>query len=132
MQYTEVLDVVQQHCSLLAKQYNQDRDEFFSYVLVKVPGMVSRMDTKEFTLTQCKSFIKKSIRGYCLHYLRDESHLIKTPRSQEPYTTQPMLDTDPGHSQEPHLGLPEYIEDILETPHLRKRISNAYLRYLDT
>ena len=132
MDYSDIVKLVKSHCALLARQYNQDKDEIFSYVLVKIPGMVGRIDTKGYTKRQCESYIKKSVRGYCLHYLRDEANIIRTPRSCEPYGSQTLLDTDYVPDYTHTSDIPWYIEHIMEDPGLCKRVSNAYIRYIDT
>ena len=132
MDYRKIVSLVKNHCALLANQYRQDKDELFSYVLAKIPGLVNRMDTKGYTETQCTSYVKTSVRGYCLHYLRDGANLIRTPRSYKPFTCQTLLDTDYIPNDGPYPSLPWYILQIMEDPNFTKRISNAYLRYLDT
>lgn len=132
MDYQKIVSLVKKHCALLANQYRQDKDELFSYVLAKIPGLVNRMDTKGYTEIQCLAYVKKSVRGYCLHYIRDKAPLIRTPRNCKPLTCQTLLDTDYIPNDGPHPSLPWYILQIMEDPNLTKRISNAYLRYFDT
>ena len=132
MDDSDIVNLVKNHCALLAKQYNQDKDELFSYVLAKIPGMAGRIDKKGYTTLQCKSYIKKSVRGYCLHYMRDEANIIRTPRSCVPYGSQTLLDTDYVPDYASTSDIPWYIEHIMGDPNLCKRISNAYIRYLDT
>ncbi len=132
MDYPEIVSLVRNHCTHIARQYSQDKDDLFSYVLVKIPGLVNRMDTRGFTPPQCVSYIKKSVRGYCLHYMRDEANLIRTPRLCKPYSSQTLLDTDYIPNNGPTPDIPRYIEQIMDDPNLIQRISNAYIRYLDT
>jgi hypothetical protein len=132
MNNADVVALVNSHCQQVARQYGQDKDEFFSYALARLPGLLSRIDQKGYTPSQCVSYIKKSVRGYCLHYIRDESNIIKTPRSSKPYSNQPLLDTDPIYVDQVTPSLPWYIEEIMADPTLNKRISNSYLRFLDT
>lgn len=132
MKTKEIVNLVRNYCAFLANQYRQDKDELFSYVLARLPALTSRMDTKNYTLRQCKAYIKKSVQGYCLHYIRDRAPLIRTPRGCTPYTCQTLLETDYIDSDNFTPDIPWYIEQIMEDPNLTQRISNAYMRYLDT
>ena len=134
MNYYSIVSLVKNYCIYIARQYSQDKDELFSYVLVKVPALVGRMDTRGYTTRQCVAYIKKSVRGYCLHYIRDEANLIKTPRDCKPFSSQTLLDTDyiPHNPTTSTSTIPWYISQIMADPSLGKRVSNAYLRYLDT
>lgn len=127
-----IVKLVKDQCSLLARRYNQDKDDVLSYVLARLPGLLMRIDTGSYSERQCLSYIKKSARGYVLHYLRDVAPLIKTPRNCPPYSCQVLLDTDYIPNYETPLDIPWYIEQIMEDPYLGKRIINAYMRYLDT
>lgn len=132
MKTKEIVNLVKKHCAVLANQYRQDKDELFSYVLARLPALISRMDTKIYTVRQCEAYIKKSVRGYCLHYIRDKAPLIRTPRDCTPYTCQTLLETDYIDSDDFTPDIPWYIKQIMEDPNLTQRISNAYMRYLDT
>ncbi len=127
--YREVLSLTQDQCRNMAYRYKQDAGELLSHCLPKLPGIYSRIDP-ELPIKAQKAFVRRSVRGYCLHWLRDCATLIKTPRGSTPYKVseyQPSLSPPVSPFETP---LPDWLEGLLDktpTPPLVKRIVNAYL-----
>jgi len=127
--YDDILKLVVQQCRQQAFKYKQHPDELESFCFPKIVGLMARLDTSQPLRSQ-QSFIRRSVNGYCLHWLRDHATLIKTPRDASPFTMV-TIDKQRIASESPVTDLPDYISSIMLYPNLRKRIANAYLHYLD-
>ena len=129
MEYLEVIEAANAQCKKMAGMYRQDASELFSFILTKIPGLVSRLDQTKPPKQQF-SYVKRSITGYCLHYLRDHATLIKTPRGNPPIVISeltPLLGVHTNLVEE----LPDWAIEVLEGCSdiaLVKRFANAYLK----
>ena len=110
-----------------------DIDEVYSYVLSQLPRLQINLDEKTYSLKECYSYINLSVRGYVQHWIRGQSNIIRTPRKYPFYSTQRLLDSDTIYYDDNHIDdLPDFIYEIMEDFEFRRRICNAYLRYLES
>jgi hypothetical protein len=130
MDYSEVIEATKQQCCKMASVYRQDACELLSFCLTKLPGLVSRIDTSKPPRQQL-SYVKRSITGYCLHYLRDHATLIRTPRGNLPFKVSELTPLLGGSADTTLVDtLPDWATYVLEEctdTTLVKRFANAYL-----
>ena len=127
MDVKTVLDQAEKVAKTVAFQYHQDASDLLSYCSVYIPGLIARVDTTRTEKSQL-SFIKRSLRGYFLHAIRDSAPLIKTPRGA------PKIAVSAIHENikqpTPELDeLPEWALDMIDHKVYGKRLANALLHH---
>lgn len=130
MDVKTVMDMAEKVAKTVAFQYHQEYTDLLSYCSVYIPGLIGRVDTTRPEKSQL-SFIKRSLRGYFLHYLRDGAPMIKTPRGSAKIPVSTIHENIKETTQETE-ELPEWLLLGLENKVYSKRLANAYLRYLST
>lgn len=127
MDVKTVLNEAEKVARSVAFAYHQDASDLLSYCSVYIPGLLARVDTTRPDKSQM-SFIKRSLRGYFLHAIRDSAPLIKTPRGAPKVAVsglhenikQPTLELD---------ELPEWAYDAIQHRVYGKRLANALLKH---
>ena len=129
MQVKTILTQAERIAHQMAYQYRQDPSDLLSYCHAHIPALMSRINPEQSEKSQI-AYIRKSLKGYMLHYLRDGVALIKTPRGKPPISVsaihenvKPCAEID---------TLPEWVQLCLESRVYGKRFANAWLRMLDT
>lgn len=128
-----LMSLAQTYCNKACSEFKlSDKEEVFSYVLSQLPRLQRNLDENKFSPKQCYSYINRCVKGYVQHWIRGQSNLIRTPRQHPFYTTQRLLDSDTIYYDEYIDELPDHIVEIMENSEFRQRISNAFLRYLES
>lgn len=109
-----------------------DKEEVYSYVLSQLHRLQKNLDEKTYSPKECCAYINRCVRGYVQHWIRGHSNLIKTPRNHPFFSSQRLLDSDTIYYDEYTEELPDFIYEIMEDFEFRRRIANAYLRYLSS
>lgn len=113
----------------MAYQYGQNQSDLVSYCNERIPGLMARVNYNR-PITAQKAYIRKSLKGYCMHYLRDAAPLIRTPRGQLPTQVSELHENVKPILE--HEELPEWVLQMIESRWYTKRFCNAYLRFRDT
>lgn len=81
-------------CFKLGRRYQVEPSDLISYCLSRSMPLFQRID-QEQPEHIIRRYIKKSMRGYAMHYLRDGLTLIRVPRSlAKDYHFVPLLEHD--------------------------------------
>lgn len=114
----EAYSIINFLANTFAAKTSVSADTFTSVMNSKLPLVLSKIDNTR----NPKAFIKKSLRGYVLNYLRDGSRLIKIPREIS-YKSQKM-NKYPGIYG---TYKPEYNPDMsdLEMANIKKHVKDS-------
>ena len=124
------LDIAKKVSQQMAYQYRQNPNDLLSHCHGHIPALLTRCNADRPESSQ-KAYVRSSLRGYCLHYLRDNLPLIRTPRSQKPVSFSSLIE-DIRPTPEQDDILPVWAQECLEHRFFGRRFANAYLRFLDT
>ena len=128
MDVRTVMDQAEKVAKTVAFQYHQDASDLLSYCSVYIPGLIARVDTTRPDKSQL-AFIKRSLRGYFLHAIRDSAPLIKTPRGAQKIAVSGLHENLKSNKHPELDELPEWAIDLVEHRVYGKRLANALLKH---